>query len=130
MNPRVCALTTPGDLVEEFKKIGVDWGGIPIMRSKGFTFCVKLSDIPIFSANILKQEMLSLGGDAALHRGALTGRVRRTDCLLMGHLGQYDFLARKLKRQPFGLSRLGGLILKAIGNFWTRKFFLTLTANA
>ena len=59
------------------------------------------------AANLLKQEMLSKGGEAALTHGAADWSVERTDALLMGTLKQYRLLLAKLKLQPFGLARLG-----------------------
>ncbi|MFB3919993.1 MAG: dihydropteroate synthase [Candidatus Velamenicoccus archaeovorus] len=107
MVPRVLALKNSADLLKEFKRIGVDGGGMGIMRPKAFLRIVKVSHLPGFCANILKQEMLSLGGDAALSRGSITGTDRHTDCLLLGTFSQYASLSSKLKKQPFGLSELG-----------------------
>lgn len=120
MKPYVLALKRSEDLAREFGKIGVDPGGIGIMRAKAFLRCVKIHHLPSFWANILKQEMLSLGGDAALSRGAITGKVKTTDCLLMGNLAQLIQLAAKLKRQPFGLSGIGSEIKSVVENFENR----------
>ena len=54
MNLHVLALKDPKDLNLEFKKIGVDSGGIPIMLPKGFSRLVKISGVPCFWAHILK----------------------------------------------------------------------------
>ncbi len=104
---RLLALETPDDLMREFGRIGVDWGGMARMRAKGFVHFLKVARLPSFCANILKQEMLSLGADAAVSRGALTGGSRATDCLLFGNLSQFLALVHKLKKQPFGLAELG-----------------------
>lgn len=117
MNPRVLALKDPEQLADELKKIGVDEGGVPYMRPKGFSHIVKVHGIPSFTANILKQEMLSLGADAAVSRQAITGRRRRTDCLLLATLAQFDRLFSKLRRQPLGLKALGDEIQKSLRHF-------------
>ena len=117
MNPYVLALKRPEDLIGEFKDIGVDGGGIEIMLAKGFLRIIKIHQIPSFLANILKQEMLSLGGDVALSRGSITGKDKRTDCLVIGNLSQIRALVEKLKRQPFGLSLIGQAIKEAVGHF-------------
>lgn len=113
---RVLALKNSADLLREFKRIGVDWGGMMIMRSKAFLRVVKVSNIPSFCANILKQEMLSFGGDVALSRGSITGTDTHTDCLLMGTLAQYASLASKLRKQPFGLPDLGRRIQSCLSH--------------
>lgn len=110
MVPRVLVFKNSADLLREFKRIGVDAGGMKIMRPKAFLRVVKISNVPGFCANILKQEMLSFGGDVALSRGSITGTDAHTDCLLLGTLAQYASLSSKLKKQPFGLSELGGRI--------------------
>jgi dihydropteroate synthase len=117
MNPYVLAFKRPEELVEEFKKIGVDWGGSKIMRLKGISRCVKLHKVPHIAANILKQEMLSLGGDVALSRGTLTGKDKTTDCLILGSVAQIFDLAEKLKKQPFGLAQCANE-LKGTMNFY------------
>ncbi|MFH0878021.1 MAG: dihydropteroate synthase [Candidatus Omnitrophota bacterium] len=117
MMPYVLALKNSRDLVREFGEIGVDWAGMSIMRPKGVFRVVKLRGLPSFLANILKQEMLSLGGDAAVSRGSLTGRGKKTDCLVMGTLAQFKGLIDKLKRQSFGLEPLGGQIKSVLDRF-------------
>ncbi len=117
MNPYVLALKRREDLVDEFKKIGVDGGGIDIMLAKGFLRVVKLHGVRSPAANILKQEMLSLGGDAALSRGSITGRDKKTDCLLLGNCAQINRLYEKLKKQPWGLSQIGQEIKAVLAHF-------------
>jgi len=77
-------------------------------------------------ANILKQEMLSLGGDVAVARDTLTGKIKKTDCLIMGTLSQYNRLKEKLNNQPFGLSRLAVELSRGISNYQRSDFSLNL----
>jgi len=116
--------------LEEVKKIldeiGVDPYGTKIMLPKTTTFLIRLSAISNIAANILKQEMLSLGADAAIARGALTGRIKKTDVLLIGQLAQFNALAGKLKIQPFGLQKLAGELNENIKNFTKNNFVLSL----
>ncbi len=115
LNPYVLCLRGAEDLVEEFERIGVDWGGIEIMRAKGFLKAVKIFRLPAFLANILKQEMLALGGDVAISRGSITGQDKVTDCIVLGTLFQFNVLLHVLKKQPFGFSGIAekiGLVLR------------------
>ncbi|HLD82529.1 MAG TPA: dihydropteroate synthase, partial [Candidatus Omnitrophota bacterium] len=73
-----------------------------------------------------KQEMLSVGGDVAVAKGALTGVTKKTDCLLMGNLSQFNRLFEKLKKQPFGLGRLAQDLSCAIANYQRDRFTLNL----
>ncbi|MDP2927464.1 MAG: dihydropteroate synthase [Candidatus Omnitrophota bacterium] len=106
--------------------IGVDPYGIKIMLPKTSAFLIQLNSISNISANILKQEMLSLGADAAIARGALTGKTKKTDILLIGQLAQFAALANKLKIQPFGLQKLAGELDENIKNFTKNDFVLSL----
>lgn len=87
--------------------IGVDGGAYPYLLPKARFHCIKLKDISFRAANIIKQEMLSKGGEAAVSRQAITCEGSG-DILLMGTLKQYRLLLRKLKAQPFGLKKVAG----------------------
>ncbi len=106
--------------------IGVDPYGIKIMLPKAKEYLVKIGSLPCVSANILKQEMLSLGGDLALARGALTGKIKNTGCLLLGNLAQYSRLCEKLKKQPFGLDKIAVELSKVLNNYQKDEFALDL----
>ncbi len=108
------------------RDIKVDPYGIEIMLPKASFYVVKLKPLSNISANILKQEMLSFGGDAAVARGALTGKARRTDCLLIGNLAQFNKLIEKLKKQPFGLDSLAGDLESNLVNYRKDEFDLHL----
>jgi dihydropteroate synthase len=124
--PRVLSIAGAETLEEEFRKIGVDRGGIPIMSAKGILKIVKIFRIPVFWANILKQEMLSLGADAAISRSALTGQVKVTDAILIATLSQYQRLFLKIKKQPFGLASLIPQVRKVLSGSLSFRPFLDI----
>lgn len=107
-------------------EIGVDPYGARIMLPKASAFLIRLTAINNIAANILKQEMLSLGAEAAIARGALTGKIKKTDILLIGQLAQFNALVNKLKIQPFGLQKLAGELRENINNFTKNDFVLSL----
>lgn len=80
--------------------------GISIMKDKMVLRIVQVDEIDNRAANILKQEMLSLGGDCALPHGAYNLSVGKSKCLIIGTMNQYKKLIPKLKLQPFGLKDL------------------------
>jgi len=106
--PRLLVLPTPGDAARELGRIAVDSCGIVEMVPKMRTLCIGLSQLECRQANILKQEMLSVGGDAAVARGTVACSIKTTDCVLIGTIKQLNRLTRKLKVQPFGLPELAG----------------------
>lgn len=97
-------------------QIGVDPGAYPYMQPKAMYRCIKLKDISCRAANIVKQEMLSKGGEAAIKRDALRFEGF-TDVLLMGTLKHYRLLVNKLQVQPFGLKELAGEIEAILKNY-------------
>jgi len=126
---RVLKVDSAKQVKDVMRKIGVDAYGIEIMASKAFIWHIKIDALSNIAANILKQEMLSLGGDVAIARGSLTGRVRKTDCLLMGTLAQLRRLIIKLKAQPFGLSGLADDLAAALDNCQKEDFILRPRAH-
>lgn len=87
------------------REIGADEPGIQWMTPKAVFRVIKLKDISCRAANIIKQEMLSKGGEAAVRKDTVLGQGD-TDILLMGTLQQYRRLVEKLKLQPFGLEQI------------------------
>ncbi len=99
-----------------FKKIGVDPYGIEAMKNKAANLNIYLDKQSCKVANIIKQEMLSIGGDAAVARGSVACSVESTDILIMGTPKQILTLAGKIKNQPFGLSIISNDLVKLIKN--------------
>ncbi len=104
---RILHIATPLDAEQELSRIKVDPAGVALMAGKMQTRCVKLEGLLCRQANILKQEMLSLGGDAAVARGSVACSIERTDVILIGTEKQLLRLCGKLGGQPFGLPALG-----------------------
>ncbi len=115
-----------GKIKKIMQDIWVDKAGIRIMLPKSKNYLIKINNLSNICANILKQEMLSLGGDVAIARGALTGKSKRTDCLIMGNRAQFNRLNCKLRSQPFNLERLSKDISLTIENYERHKFLLNL----
>lgn len=86
-------------------KIGADPRGLEYMAPKEVFRCIKLKKISCPAANLIKQEMLAKGGEAAVSRNTIYGEGL-TDMLLSGTLRQYALLLDKLKQEPFGLKEI------------------------
>ncbi|MGE5423507.1 MAG: dihydropteroate synthase [Ignavibacteriales bacterium] len=87
------------------REIGADEMGIKIMIPKAVFRAIRIRGVSSRAANLIKQEMLAKGGEAALGRGAASAEGE-TDVLLMGTLRQYELLIDKLSMQPFGLKKI------------------------
>ncbi|KPK99002.1 MAG: hypothetical protein AMJ95_01770 [Omnitrophica WOR_2 bacterium SM23_72] len=121
---RILRLSDEGSIKEEMRKIKVDPYGIEIMLPKARHYLLQINNVSNITANILKQEMLSLGGDVAVARDALTGHVTSTDCLMMGNLSQLERLNQKLQKQPFGLGKVAQELSVTLRNYQMERFAL------
>lgn len=101
---------------ETLRKIGVDPYGIAAMVGKTEHHNILLSSQSCKVANILKQEMLSLGADAAVARGSVACSINATDVLLMGTRKQLTALCKKIEKQPFGLSVIAENLITLLEN--------------
>jgi dihydropteroate synthase len=107
-----------------FRKIGVDSYGIGAMAKKTININILLERQPCKIANIIKQEILSLGGDAAVARGSIACSVPSSDVLIMGTVKQVSALAAKIERQPFGLNLIARDLLEILQNINRNEFIL------
>ncbi|MDD2497407.1 MAG: dihydropteroate synthase [Desulfitobacteriaceae bacterium] len=115
-NPRLIKIDSLHRAKQYLKEIGTDDGGQKYMQPKALFITVKLDNLSLPAAAILKQEMLSKGGEAAVHRETITHRVDKTSVILMGTMFQYRKLITKLKGQPFQLARLAAELEILISN--------------
>ena len=122
-NIRILNITREIDAIHEMQKMHVDPQGINLMSPKAMDNVIKLENVPLKCALILKQELLARGGEVALPKGAIDLSVENTDVLLIGTRSQYHKLTLKLKQQYFNLSKLGERIENALKCFdrsaWT-----------
>ena len=80
--------------------IGVDPHSVDILLAKTVQRFLLLTGVRPYMANILKQTMLSIGGDVAVHRDVISGKIERSNCLIIGDLRHYRRLLEKLNHQP------------------------------
>jgi dihydropteroate synthase len=116
-SPQVLALRDPDEVRAALERIRVSRGGIDIMGAKALFRVVKVTGLDVRAASILKQEMLSRGGEVAVSREVYELGAQKADCLIMGTLAQFERLLPKLRRQPFGLRRLADGIEAALQGY-------------
>jgi|Deesub1362A_J573_1020465.scaffolds.fasta_scaffold00112_75 dihydropteroate synthase len=97
-------------------RVGADDAGCALMAPKAVHRLLKVTGLTPVQANIIKQEMLARGGEAAVARGVVDQSVPRTDVLLMGTRKQFAAFLEKMGRQPFGLAKLGEKIGRVLEN--------------
>ncbi|MBN2018370.1 MAG: dihydropteroate synthase [Candidatus Cloacimonetes bacterium] len=96
---RILCVQKADDCIIELKRIGVTSQGIESMFEKSLCTAIKLKNIKLGAANIIKQDMLSIGGDAAVSRGVVNGKVNRSDVIILGNLKLIHKLIKKLSFQ-------------------------------
>lgn len=85
------------ELAIELQKIGADKRCLPFFDNKREVKSLFLPHIDIRAANIIKQEMLSLGGDAAVSRSAVDCSSSHTDAILFGTKKQLLLFTNKIE---------------------------------
>jgi dihydropteroate synthase len=123
---RIVRFSRAQDAKVLMREMQVDPYGIEIMAPKALMVVLRVDALSPVCANILKQEMLSLGGDCAIARHALTVRRKKTDSLVFGTLAQVRRLSVKLRKQPFGLGLIGERIRESVDNYALDTFTLDL----
>lgn len=94
--------------------IGVNADGVRIMVPKAGFRTILVKGLSVGAANVVKQQMLSLGGEAAVASGVVNCSVERSDALLTGTEKQIRRLADSLAYQPFRLPELGKILKKIL----------------
>ena len=87
------------------RRIGVPEDAIKYLSEKCKIYTVLLENITPREAMILKQEMLSIAGDCAVPKECILNNLMLTDAILIGTRIQLKILIKKLKQQPFNLSK-------------------------
>jgi dihydropteroate synthase len=75
--------------------------------------------VPISAAIFLKQEMLAIGGEAALNEGNIESKCSGTDVILVGTEYHLRELAARVQGDVHGLAATGDAILAALFHYST-----------
>jgi dihydropteroate synthase len=103
---RLLSIASRADLDQELARVGADRLSWPIFRAKSRAIAVKIDDLSTAAANILKQTAMACGGDCAVNRAIVSGRVRRTNAVLFVTMRQLPVLVERLASQPECVARL------------------------
>lgn len=106
MNEFVLKEVNSDNIEKEVSHVGYDRTYVDFGAQKFKYKNIKIYNLTLPQANILKQTALSVGADCATHRETITAKIDRTDCILGGSHSQLRKISDKLKKQPFGLKKL------------------------
>ena len=105
-HPCVIPVELLNDAKKEIRKIKCDPKSINIMAPKAISKIIRLENIVLQDAIIIKQDMLSIGGDAAIPKDAFELKERCADILLIGTIKQHHELVGKLNRHYPRIQRI------------------------
>lgn len=96
----VLRVETLQEAEKQVRAVGVDEDyPVKLMANKAIFRVIKVYGVRNAIANILKQEMLSIGGDAAVHKDCVNCRVNESDVVIMGTVRQFRLLITRMKIQ-------------------------------
>jgi len=97
-NPEVIDIKTLKDAKSAIQKIGSDPQSIHIMAPKAILKIIKFENVLLQDAIIIKQDMLSIGGEVAVPKYTFELLKEKGDILIIGTLHQLNTLVEKLNR--------------------------------
>ncbi|KYK20828.1 hypothetical protein AYK24_09655 [Thermoplasmatales archaeon SG8-52-4] len=116
-NPHIIEIKTIHDAKRAIKEIGSDPQSIEIMAPKAILKVIKLENVVLQDAIIIKQDMLSIGGEVAVPKDTFKLHEESGDILIIGTIKQLDELIIKLNRHYKRLKNIANelsVILKDI----------------
>lgn len=115
-NLRLLSRGDTPNLSGEMQNIGCDKQGYLHMLDKAKFYILKGDGLRNPGALILKQEALSKGGEAVIHRSCIVGEIAESSFMLMGTKRQLEQIAEKLEKQAFGLKELSAELRECLVN--------------
>ena len=97
-NPKIVDIKTLNDAKKEIQNIGSDPASVNIMAPKAISRVIRFENVVLQDAIIIKQDMLSIGGEVAVPRDTFKLNQETGDILIIGNLKQLNDLVGKLKR--------------------------------
>jgi dihydropteroate synthase len=105
---RCLHITNAKEASYQMEEIGLDPTDLRSIQEKTLHINLKVGKIDPRTANLLRQEMLSFGGDAVVGREGFHCSAKWTDTILMGDQNQFEKLTNQLEQntnlQPLGQS--------------------------
>ncbi len=98
-NPRRIEIKNLNEAKNKIEDIGCDPKSVDIMAPKAVFRTLLVSNVKMQDAIIIKQEMLSIGGEVAVPQDVFELRDKNCTILIMGTLKQFKELVKNLRRQ-------------------------------
>lgn len=89
------------ELEQALAKTGCSPEALEYFAARREMLQIYVAGVPSPAASVIKQEMLSRGGDAAVHAKVIVCGTEKSDVLIFGTAKQLGFLADKLEKMPW-----------------------------
>lgn len=116
-HPYIISIAAQSEAAGLQKRLGVAPEGIDAMAPLSVSRLVRVGGLDARNANILKQEMLAAGGDAALPADIYDLEGGAGEALIIGNPVQLERLVEKLGRHGPELGSFAGQLAEAGGNY-------------
>jgi dihydropteroate synthase len=115
-NAHVIKLDNEYEIKKELYNIKADKRAYDLLIQKMVFTHIKLEQVDTRAANIIKQEIHALGGEAAISQEAYSFTERNTDIIISGSKKCMKILSRRISAQQYGLSEISKEIEKCISS--------------
>ena len=127
---RLLSIHNSADLKWELAAVGSAPQCWPIFLAKSRVAAIKIEGLSTAGANILKQTAIACGGDCAVNRAIVSGRVRHADAVLFVTMRQLRVLLSRLASQPECVARLVPELVELSGRILLPARFVKLGRRA
>jgi dihydropteroate synthase len=124
MNVRIININDVAEAKKAIALTGADSYSYGLMAPKAVFKRILVGNVDNRAAALIKQNMLSVGGEAAVSEKVSRFEKGVSKLLLMGTLRQYDVLIKKLSSQPFGLKKIAIDISAVLSNSDKKEFLV------
>jgi dihydropteroate synthase len=125
---RIINLENLEDASEEMLELGVYKNDITELSEKSIFRNIKVKNLEIRSANLLKQVALSVGADISFSNDAILMSENTTDVIISASLEQYNKLYHKLQNKQLELPKFAEEIKEVLINY-DRKYKMVRIDN-
>ena len=115
-NAHVVTLENEFDIRKQLININVDKNAYDLLIQNMHFIHIKLEQIDTRAANLIKQQINKIGGEAAISKEAYSFTERTTDIILSASKKNLLILAKKLASRQYGLEKIAKEIEKCLEN--------------
>lgn len=113
-NTHVIHLNNEFEIRRELNNIKADKKAYDILIQKMVFLHIKLEQVDTRAANMLKQYLRSIGGEAVISKEAYSFTERTTDVILSASKETFRLLTKKLNSLPYGLGKISKELEKSL----------------